>query len=124
LVDLEDVAEAAAIVLTQAGHAGATYELAGPEAMTQTELAALLGHKLGRPVRAQVVSREVWEQGARAAGLSDYQVRTLLKMFRYYECYGFWGNPRVLGWLLGRPPGTFSDFFERVARERSSRDVQ
>src|SRR5262245_30983114 len=29
LVDLEDVGEAAAIVLTQAGHLGATYELAG-----------------------------------------------------------------------------------------------
>jgi uncharacterized protein YbjT (DUF2867 family) len=124
LVDLEDVAEAAAIVLTEPGHAGATYELAGAEAMSQTELAALLGHKLGRPVHAQAVSREVWEQGARAAGLGDYQVRTLLKMFRYYECYGFWGNPRVLGWLLGRPPGTFADLLERVVRERSNRDVQ
>jgi uncharacterized protein YbjT (DUF2867 family) len=124
LVDLQDVAEAAAVVLTQVGHAGATYELAGAEAMTQTALAALLGHKLGRPVRTQTISQEVWEQGARASGLGEYQVRTLLKMFRYYESYGFWGNPHVLGWLLGRPPGTFSDFFERVVRERSSRDVQ
>jgi len=124
MVDLEDVVEAAAVVLTQAGHAGATYELAGAEAMTQTELAALLGHKLGRPVRAQAVSREVWEQGARASGLGDYQVRTLLQMFRYYERYGFWGNPRVLGWLLGRPPGTYADFVERVVRERSRRAVQ
>lgn len=124
MVDLEDVAEAAAVVLTQGGHASATYELAGAEAMTQTELAALLGRKLRRPVRAQAVSREEWEQGARTAGLSDYQVRTLLKMFHYYECYGFWGNPRVLGWLLGRPPGTLADFIERVVRERSSRDVQ
>ena len=124
LVDLEDVAEAAAIVLTEPGHAGATYELAGAEAMTQTELAALLGHKLGRSVRARAVSPEVWEQGARASGLGDYQLNTLLKMFRYYECYGFWGNPRVLAWLLGRPPGTWADFIERVERERSSRDVQ
>jgi uncharacterized protein YbjT (DUF2867 family) len=120
LVDLQDVAEAAAVVLTQRDHAGATYELAGPEALTQTEVAALLGRKLGRPVRARSVSPEGWERDARAAGLGDYQVRTLLKMFRYYECHGFWGNPRVLGWLLGRPPGTFSDFLERVVRERSS----
>jgi NAD(P)H dehydrogenase (quinone) len=117
MVDLEDVAEAAALVLTTGGHAGATYELAGPEALSQTEVASLLGESLGRPVHAQVVPLEVWEQSARAASLGDYQVRTLVEMFRYYERYGFWGNPRVLGWLLRRPPTTFGAFLERVARK-------
>jgi len=118
MVDLEDVAEAAAVVLTTGGHVGATYELAGPEVLSQTEVASLLGEKLGRPVRARVVPLEAWEQGARAAGLGDYQVRTLVAMFRYYERYGFWGNPRALGWLLRRPPTTFAAFLERVAREQ------
>ena len=36
LVDLEDVAEAAALVLTQDGHAGATYELVGTAPLSQT----------------------------------------------------------------------------------------
>ena len=120
MVDLEDVAEAAAVVLTQAGHVNATYELAGVEALTQTEVAALMGRKLGRPVRAQAVSPEGWEQNAQSAGLGDYQVRTLLKMFRYYERYGFWGNPRVLGWLLGRPPTTFAAFVARMAQQREN----
>jgi uncharacterized protein YbjT (DUF2867 family) len=113
MVDLEDVAAAAAIVLTQAGHAGAIYELAGAEALTQVEVAAILSQQLGRPVRAEVISRQAWEERARASGLGDYQVQTLLKMFDYYERYGFWGNPRVLGWLLGRPPATFAAFVER-----------
>jgi uncharacterized protein YbjT (DUF2867 family) len=112
-VDLEDVAAAAAVVLTQPGHAGATYELAGAEALTQVEVAAILSRQLGRPVRAEVVSRQVWERGARASGLGDYQVQTLLKMFDYYERYGFWGNPRVLSWLLGRPPAPFAAFVAR-----------
>ena len=51
---------------------------------------------------------------ARASGLGEYQVQTLLQMFRYYECYGFWGNPRVLTWLLRRSPTTFAGFVERV----------
>jgi hypothetical protein len=59
------------------------------------------------------VSLETWERRARESGLGDYQVETLVKMFRYYECYGFWGNPRVLSWLLGRPPTTFAAFVER-----------
>jgi uncharacterized protein YbjT (DUF2867 family) len=118
MVDLEDVAAAAAIVLTEAGHLGATYELAGPDNLSQTEVATILEHELGCPVRAQVIPVEAWERNARASGMGDYQVETLVKMFRYYERYGFWGNPRVLGWLLGRPPATFALFVERTARER------
>ncbi len=114
LVDLDDVAEAAAIVLTEPGHEGATYELAGPQAPTQKQVANILGQQLGRTVHAQAVPLEEWERGARAAGLGDYQVETLLKMFRYYEQHGFEANPRVLGWLLGRPPTTFAAFVRRV----------
>lgn len=117
LVDLEDVAKAAAVVLTEPGHAGATYELVGEGAMTQIEIATVLSQQLGRPVRAEVVPLNAWEQQARAAGLGDYQVETLIRMFRYYEQYGFWGNPRALGWLLGRSPTTFAAFFERIVRE-------
>ncbi len=117
VVDLEDVAEAAAIVLTEPGHEGATYELAGAEALTQTEVAAILSQQLWRAVRAEALPLETWKSRARESGLGDYQIETLVKMFRYYERYGFWGNPRVLGWLLGRPPTTFAAFVVRVAQE-------
>jgi uncharacterized protein YbjT (DUF2867 family) len=116
MVDLEDVAEAAAIVLTEGGHAGATYELAGTDVLSPAEVAAILERQLGRPVRANAVSLETWERGARASGLEDYQVETLLQMFRYYEHYGFWGNPHVLTWLLRRPPTTFASFVEHAAK--------
>ena len=119
MVDLEDVAEAAAVVLTEPGHAGATYELAGAEVLSQAEVATILGQQLGHPVRAETVPLEAWERRARASGLGDYQVETLAKMFRYYERYGFWGNPRVLGWLLGRPPTTFAAFVERSKCSRN-----
>ncbi len=118
LVDLEDVAEAAAVVLTEPGHAGATYQLVGSQALSQTEVAATLSRGLGRPVRAQVVPIETWEREARGAGLGDDQIETLVQMFRYYERYGFHGNPRVLGWLLGRAPTSFAAFVERMAQER------
>jgi uncharacterized protein YbjT (DUF2867 family) len=118
MVDLDDVAEAAAIVLTEQGHEAAVYELSGAETLSQLEVASLLGERMGRPVQAQTVSHEAWEQNARASGLGEYQIETLTKMFRYYERYGFWGNPRVLEWLLRRPPTTFVDFLERTARTR------
>ena len=118
MVDLEDVAAAAAIVLANAGHTGAIYELAGAEVLSQTAVARILEQQLGQPVRAQPVPLEAWERGARASGLGEYQVDTLLQMFRYYERHGFWGNPHVLGWLLGRPPTTFTAFVERIIKEK------
>jgi uncharacterized protein YbjT (DUF2867 family) len=118
MVDLLDVAQAAALVLTQEGHNGATYELCGPEALSQAEIAAELGRHLRRPVRAQAVPLDEWERGVRAAGLGDYQLDTLRRMFLYYERFGFWGNPRILSGLLGRPPASFAAFVERTVCER------
>lgn len=114
MVDLEDVAEVAAAALTQPGHASAIYELAGPETLSQTEVAAILGDSLGHPVRAEEIPLDEWAKNAQAGGLGDYQVETLLKMFRYYAQYGFTGNPQVLSWLLGRLPTSFRVFVERV----------
>lgn len=119
MVDLKDVAAVAALVLTDPGHVGATYELAGGEVLTQEEVAEILGQKLGRSVRTGSVSLGAWEQRARSTGMGDYEVDSLIRMFDYYERFGFWGNPRVLGWLLGRPPTTFADFVERTVKERS-----
>jgi hypothetical protein len=113
MVDLADVAAVATIVLTEPGHTGATYELAGPEALTQIEVVAILSQVVGHPVRAEQIPLTAWTQQARAAGLDTYQVETLLKMFRYYEQYDFWGNPRVLGWLLKRSPTGFRVFVEK-----------
>jgi uncharacterized protein YbjT (DUF2867 family) len=115
MVDIGDVAEVAATVLTEAGHSGAIYELAGPEVLTQTEVAQILSEGLRLPVVAEQIPLESWAAGAKAAGLGEYQVETLLKMFRYYENYGFWGSSQVLTWLLGRPPTGFREFVERVS---------
>ncbi|SHG23975.1 NmrA family NAD(P)-binding protein [Streptoalloteichus hindustanus] len=46
-----DVAEVAARVLTEDGHAGRVYDLTGPESMTQREQVQVLGEALGRPLR-------------------------------------------------------------------------
>ena len=113
LVDLQDVAAAAARVLTETGHAGAIYELAGPQPLSQTEIAGLLTETLGRPVQARRVGWDDWQADARQRGLSDEAIETLLAMFRYYDCHGLVGNPNVLGWLLGRKPTTFTEFVSR-----------
>ncbi len=113
IVDLNDVAEVTATVLTGSTHSGAVYELAGPEAPSQIEVAEVLSKHLKRKVKAEQVSIDTWRRGAIKAGLGDYQVETLIKMFQYYENYNFFGNSNVLGWLLGRRATSFDQFVQR-----------
>ena len=117
MVDLGDVAQAAATVLTTGGHEGATYELCGPDILSPRQIAEILTRFLGRPIEVRVVSREAWAATAREAALGDYEVETLLAMFTYYERYGLVGNSNVLEWILGRPATSFEAFLERDWRE-------
>lgn len=115
LVDLQDVAEAAALVLTADGHSGVTYELAGTEAPNQTEVAAAIATALNRPVRAEAETVEAWRDRARAAGMGEYEGATLAAMFRYYAAHGLIGNSRTLASLLGRKPNDLAAFLHRSA---------
>ena len=114
LVDLDDVAEAAAVVLTASGHGGATYELAGTAPLSQSDVAAAMGTALGRPVRAEEESIAVWEARA-GAGMGGQERATLAAMFGYYAKHGLIGNPNTLRWLLGRAPNDLAAFLRRVA---------
>lgn len=118
MVDLEDVAEVAAKMLTAPGHEGAVYELAGPEPLSPAEIVGVLSESLGREIRAESLSIEAWTEQARAGGMSDYSVDALERMFRYYDQFGLQGNPRVLEWLLERSPTTLSGFVDRTLRSQ------
>ncbi len=113
LVDLRDVAEAAAIVLTENGHEGATYELVGTLPLSQVAVAQQLGESTGHPVNVQEIDLVTWKQNALAAGLADFAVAALGKMFRYYAQYGLRGNTAVLHYLLGREPTSLTDCARR-----------
>ena len=111
LVDLVDVAQAAAKVLTEHGHAGAIYELAGPANLSSEEIAQALADQLRQPVNAVQTPLESWEKSA--SGLPGDTIKALAAMFRYYDSHGLIGNGNVLGWLLGRRPTSMSHFAAR-----------
>jgi uncharacterized protein YbjT (DUF2867 family) len=119
LVDLDDVADVAALVLTNTGHSGATYELVGTPPLSQIEVAETFGRALNRTVRAEAETIESWENRARSAGMDDHQRDTLIKMFQAYTSYGLKGNPNVLSWLLGRAPTSLAAFAARMAASQA-----
>ena len=114
LVDLSDVAQAAARVLTESDHTGAIYELAGPANLSSQEIAQTLADRLQRTVAAVQTPLESWVRSAGAGEMPSESIKTLAAMFRYYDRYGLIGNPNALGWLLGRRPTSLSQFAARA----------
>ncbi|QYJ02879.1 NmrA family NAD(P)-binding protein [Nocardioides panacisoli] len=92
MVGLADVGEAAATVLTEPGHVGATYELGGPELVSVADVAAAASVHLGRPVTARRVPAP--------ADVHPW----LAAMFAYYDAHGLPTGPGPLRGLLGREP--------------------
>lgn len=115
LVDLQNVASAAAKILTEAGHEYATYELAGTAPLTQTAVADTFSQILRRPVEVHTIPLDHWETQARAGNGSEYGVETAVRMFTYYAQSGMAGNPQVLRCLLGHNPTSLATFIQNSA---------
>ncbi|PKO19277.1 MAG: nucleoside-diphosphate sugar epimerase [Chloroflexi bacterium HGW-Chloroflexi-10] len=119
MVDLREVAQVAAMVLCDSGHAYATYELCGLEWLSAVDITAIISRVTGKEIHAERLDPVYWEVEARNSGMRAYAVETLLKMFYYYENYDFIGNGNQLGWLLGRAPTRFETFVQQMAAEKS-----
>lgn len=117
VVDLEDLAESTAIVATNtASHTYAIYELAGPEPLSQIDMAATISRVLGKPITAEQISLNDLEAKARKSGADDDRVSQMKVMNQHYDRYGFLGNPNILKWILDREPRTFEDYVRRIAK--------
>lgn len=115
VVDLADLADACAVVAASSNHLYATYELAGPEALTQIDMAKIISTVIDRPVQAEAIPLDQVEKKARAAGVSDDRIEQMLIMNRHYDEHGFLGNPNVLEYLLGRPATRYRAYIQSLA---------
>lgn len=114
-IDVGDIAEIAASVLTGSGHEGRIYPLTGPQALTMTEVAAKLSAATGKTVRYVNVPPEAARQAQLAAGMPPYLADALVELFaerRNGKEAKVWPDAAA---LLGRPPTSFDEFVGRNA---------
>jgi NAD(P)H dehydrogenase (quinone) len=100
---VEDLADAAAAVLTEPGHDHRIYELTGPAPISWHDLAGLAAERSGRGVEYRPASGEEFGAQTRAAGWPPAAVDSLLE---YYAAFrAGWGGRAYpdLATLLGRP---------------------
>lgn len=112
LVDLDDVAEAAAVVLTEERHAGATYELGGPEPVSVRDVARVAEEVLGRHVPVRTTSVQEWASGP-GATVPVAARRRLKGMFEHYDQWGLLAGSLALHALLARPPADLRSVLTR-----------
>ena len=109
-VDVDDVAAAAARVLTEPGHAGRAYTLTGPEALDMTEVAARLSGLLGRRVTYRNPGIVRFLLHLRAGNRLDARGLVMAGVYSVARLGLAAGTSPDLGQLLGRPPTPFDVF--------------
>jgi uncharacterized protein YbjT (DUF2867 family) len=114
-IDLADLAEVAVAALTQSGHAGKTYPLTGPEALTMSEVAAKLSTATGKSIKYIDVPPEEAKKAQLAAGVPPYRVEALAELFAERRKGKEANVSPVLANVFGRKPTSFDEFALRNA---------
>ena len=106
LVDETDVAEVAAVALTEDGHEGKKYVLTGPKAVSYPEMAEALTKKLGKSVKYIDIDPAQAKQAMIGAGMPDW-VADFVNDLRDFEKKGEASGPtQDIQRILQRSPQT------------------
>lgn len=118
-VDADDIADVAAVALSEAGHHGQVYEVTGPRLLTFAEAVAEIAQATGRDLRFVQVTPEEYVAALEAEGvpadviwLVNYLFTTVLDGRNASLTDG-------VQRALGRPPKDFAEY----ARETAATDV-
>jgi len=108
-IDVRDIADVAAVTLTEAGHEGATYTLTGPASITHAQMAAALTAALGRGVTFVDVPPEAFAGRLRGI-LPPWQVEGLLEDYAHYRRGEAAAVSPAVAEVTGRPPRDIQQF--------------
>ena len=103
-VDYRDVAEVAAIALTEDRLLYGTFELCAAGDMSRRDVASLMGEVMSRKITPQTIRLPL--QGGPAPDLR--------RMFTWYDKHALLGNALTLRAILGREPRTLRAYFEEL----------
>jgi uncharacterized protein YbjT (DUF2867 family) len=119
MVDTRDVAAVAAVVLTEPGHAGTSYDVTGPEALSYADAAAKLTRAMGRPISYVAVPDEPVRQALLGFGLTPWFADALIGLYQDYRRSGTDGYAAqvtdTVQRLTGRPARTLDDLLGEIS---------
>jgi len=116
-LDVGDIAVVAVKVLRGGAHAGKTYELNGPEAISNGELAKRISKAAGRTVNYVDIPEAAQREAMLGLGIPEWQVTALLELQQYYKLGGGAKTDSLLQTLIERAPVTLDQYLAANARE-------
>lgn len=113
-IAVDEIAEILSTLLLEEGHAGKTYELNGPEAISRSDIARLVSEAARRPTVAAAITREEFAQFLKGQGRPPFVVEMAKGLFDAIDAGEFakvWLDaPR----LLGRPTQSPREYFHKA----------
>ena len=115
-IDLEDVADVAAEVLTRpSGHIGATYELTGPDALTFGTAVEMISRASGQFITYKQISAAEYTALLVEQGVDAQDAEHVTEMFVLMQGGSLATTTDTVASVLGRPPRSFQDYVLRTA---------
>ncbi|MYV57867.1 NmrA family NAD(P)-binding protein [Streptomyces sp. SID3212] len=108
MIDVRDIASAAAAVLTGPPGTGAMYDLTGPRALGYATVAAELSAAAGREIRYQAVSPAEAAEVMLGAGVPEWAVRARLQLYETYVAGEAEDVTASVALLTGQAPRDFA----------------
>ena len=116
-LDVGDIAVVAVKTLYGGAHAGKTYELNGPEAISNQELAKRISKVAGRTVNYVDIPESAQREAMLGIGMPEWQVTALVELQQYYKQGGGAKTDGLLQSLIERAPVTLDHYLKANARE-------
>jgi uncharacterized protein YbjT (DUF2867 family) len=116
-LDVGDIAVVATKALQGGAHSGKTYELNGPEAISNQELAKRISKIAGRTVNYVDIPESAQRESMLGLGMPDWQVTALLELQQYYKQDSGSKTDGLLPSLIERSPVTLDQYLAANVRE-------
>jgi len=113
IIDVEDVAEFIAEVLTGSSHEGQTYYITGPEILSFAELGELMTEVLGREITYVDIPPDEFCSQLRNWGSSDWYVSAVTDLFELIANDAGAKVTPTFEEICGKPPRSYRQFVEQ-----------
>lgn len=114
-IDVRDVAAVAVRVLSTGGHEGRAYELTGPEALAQADVARKLSEAIGRDVRYQNVPPERALQAMLSRGMNEWFAGAMVEVMQHIDTGAAANVTDNVSKIIGRSPRSYDEFAREFA---------
>lgn len=122
-IDARDVARAAAVTLTEGGHEGRRYDLTGPQALSNEDIADVLSTITGDQIKFVPISDEVERRNLVEDGTPEWLASGLVELHRLWRAENAAQVLPTFREITGRDANRFESFARENAQSFKRREA-